>query len=67
MTNLDTRFYNFLQSEAKKRGSSKREVLEDILARYIEWKKEEDIKKSYSAMAEDTEYLNEMQENTSYL
>ena len=67
MTNLDTYFYDFLQKEAKQNAVSKREVLEKILATYIEWKEQEQMKADYETMSQDEEYLSEMQDNNSYL
>lgn len=50
MTNMDSHLYNFLQEEAKNKSISKRELLENIISKYIEWKKQEDIKKQYERM-----------------
>ena len=50
MTNLDSYFYNFIQEEARKKSVSKREVLEDILAKYMQWQEQERIKRQYEKM-----------------
>jgi len=50
MTNMDSYFYNFLQEEARKKSITKRELLESIIAKYMEWKEQEDIKKQYEKM-----------------
>ncbi len=67
MTNIDSYFYSFLNKESKENKISKREVLERIIADYIEKQKQEKIKQSYEVMWKDEDYLIEMQENTKYL
>ncbi len=67
MTNIDSYFYNFIDTEAKDKKLSKRELLEKIISYYIEAKKNKEIEKSYSIMWNDEEYLTEMQKNTIYL
>lgn len=67
MTNIDSYFYMFLDSESKKEKVTKRELIERIIAEYIQNQKEQQLKKSYEIMWKDIEYLEEMQENTAYL
>jgi len=67
MTNIDSYFYVFLDTQSKKEKVTKRELIERIIAEYIQNKKEEELEKSYNTMWKDIEYLEEMQENTSYL
>ncbi len=67
MTNIDSYFYMFLDSESKKEKVTKRELIERIIAEYIHNKKEKELEKSYQNMWKDIEYLEEMQENTAYL
>lgn len=67
MTNIDSYFYNFIDTEAKNNKVSKRELLERIISYYIETKKNKEIENSYSLMWNDEEYLTEMQKNTIYL
>ncbi len=67
MTNIDSFFYNFIDSEAKKNKLSKRQLLENIIWEYIESRKKSQLEKAYSNMWQDEEYLAEMQNNTKYL
>lgn len=67
MTNIDSYFYNYIDTESKQNKVSKREVLEKIIASYIENKKKARIEKSYEMMWQDSDYLAEMQSNTKYL
>jgi len=67
MTNIDSYFYNFINNESKEKKITKRELLENIILDYIERRKEKQLEKAYLSMWKDTEYLNEMEENTKYL
>ena len=67
MTNIDSYFYMFLDRESKKEKVTKRELIERIIAEYIQNQKEKQLEKSYDIMWKDIEYLEEMQKNTAYL
>ena len=59
MTNIFTPYYSFINKEAKRQNKTKRDIIEDAIKSYMHERKKEQIKKSYKAMSEDTEYLNE--------
>lgn len=67
MTNIDSYFYNFIDSESKENKISKREVLEKVISEYIENKEKQKLENAYSNMWNDEEYLSEMVNNTKYL
>lgn len=67
MTNISIDYYDFIDKESKKNNISKRELLEKIISFYIDYKKNKEIEESYNDMSKDSEYLNEMQENSFYL
>lgn len=62
MTNILPSYYQFLEKESKRSHKTKREIIESALKLYIKEKKKESIEKAYQAMAEDEEYLSEMNE-----
>ncbi len=67
MTNIDSSFYLFLDTESKKNKITKRELLERIISNYIQNKKLSEIESAYKKMWVDSEYLNEMVENSKFL
>jgi len=67
MTNINPKYYEFLESYSKKNKVTKKQIIEAALDKYIKFLKEEKIKKEYELMAEDKEYLDEMQDNSQYL
>lgn len=60
MTNLMPQYYDFLKKEAKRRGKTMREILEEAIRLYKREKKKEEIRKGYDGMENDKEYLEEM-------
>jgi len=67
MTNMDYKYYRFLESYSKKKKITKRQIIETALDKYMKFLQEEKIKKEYELMGKDKEYLNEMQDNSQYL
>ena len=67
MTNIDSYFYNFIDKESKNNSVSKRELLEHIIWKYIEWKNDQEIKQAYKKMWNDEEYLKELEDNSKLL
>ena len=67
MTNIDPIMYTFIDVEAKKNKLTKRALLERIISNYMENKKHRSLVSAYKEMWNDTEYLNEMKENSEYL
>jgi len=67
MTNIDSFFYDFIDSEAKRNKITKRKFLENIIRNYIQNNKNQQLEEAYSQMGKDEDYLNEMQKNTAYL
>lgn len=67
MTNIDSSFYLFLDTESKKNNITKRELLERIIKDYIQNKKASELELAYKKMWSDSEYLYEMTENSKFL
>ena len=62
MTNILPQLYTFIEQEAKSSKRSKREIIEEAIFFYIKEKQKKDLFKAYEAMANDTEYKQEMQD-----
>ena len=67
MTNINPRYYEFLEFYSKKNKVTKKQIIEAALDKYIKFLKEEKIKKEYESMGRDKKYLDEMQNNSQYL
>ena len=64
MTNIDTRVYNILNELAKQHNTSKKRMLEQIILFYHKQQEQLIITQAYETMAQDQEYLREMQDNS---
>jgi hypothetical protein len=67
LTNIDMKYYSFIEKEATERKVTKRSVVERAIEYYMAAQKQDAIRAEYEKMGQDTEYLNEMVENAQYL
>ncbi len=59
LTSLRTEYTAFLTSESKRRKTTKRAIIEDMFALYIEKKWETEMRAQYAQMEDDHEYISE--------